>query len=343
MQPVILIPAYEPTASLLTTLKDLRAAGFEHFVVVNDGSGPESQPFFQQAAALSGVKILTHAVNCGKGRALKTGFNYILSHYPQSVGAIACDCDGQHPVKAVLDCADALSTHPNHLILGCRTFFHPSEKRVPFLNLMGNLLSRCQISFACGTIYDDVQCGLRGYPPSVMRALLNVPGERFEFENNTFPALRRAGIPVCEFAMDAVYPASGHVSHFKKVRDTLRIQRGLMPYYMPEVYAQLAALLLIELFYPLYHLFHGYAIYGFALLVYTLVHLVMLPPSTMLWALPLGIAEFLLANLISLLIPALFPVLCLTALISFLPVHWIMLYLRFGKRPRTLRTRSNQR
>ena len=116
---------------------------------------------------------------------------------------------------------------------------------------MGNLLSRCQISFACGTIYDDVQCGLRGYPPSVMRALLNVPGERFEFENNTFPALRRAGIPVCEFAMDAVYPASGHVSHFKKVRDTLRIQRGLMPYYMPEVYAQLAALLLIELFYPL--------------------------------------------------------------------------------------------
>ena len=55
-----------------------------------------------------GVVVLTHALNYGKGRALKTAFNYVLNNYKDVVGVITVDSDGQHLVKDALKCSDAL-------------------------------------------------------------------------------------------------------------------------------------------------------------------------------------------------------------------------------------------
>lgn len=53
------------------------------------------------------IKILTHAINLGKGRGLKTGINYYLCHrggkYAASKGLISIDSDGQHLVKDVMN------------------------------------------------------------------------------------------------------------------------------------------------------------------------------------------------------------------------------------------------
>ena len=63
-----------------------------------------------------------HAINMGKSRALKTGFNEILTAYPGLLCVVTCDADGQHRPKDVLAVANALATGPDRLILGCRTF-----------------------------------------------------------------------------------------------------------------------------------------------------------------------------------------------------------------------------
>ena len=81
MKPVIVIPAYKPDSTLVSLAQTLRKAGSE-IIIVNDGSGPSFTHIFETLEALSGVTVLYHAVNLGKGQALKTAFNHFLIHFP---------------------------------------------------------------------------------------------------------------------------------------------------------------------------------------------------------------------------------------------------------------------
>ena len=51
-------------------------------MIVDDGSGAEYQEMFARASAFPHVEVLRHAVNLGKGAALKTAFNHVLCALP---------------------------------------------------------------------------------------------------------------------------------------------------------------------------------------------------------------------------------------------------------------------
>ena len=73
---VILIPAYKPDEGMLALLNALIAQKrYAGIVVIDDGSGLDYRPIFEAAEQMEGVVVVRHAVNQGKGRALKTGFN----------------------------------------------------------------------------------------------------------------------------------------------------------------------------------------------------------------------------------------------------------------------------
>lgn len=63
---------------------------------MDDGSGPEYGGIFSQASSLPNVHLLRHAVNLGKGAALKTGINFALVAFPSLTGVVTADADGQH-------------------------------------------------------------------------------------------------------------------------------------------------------------------------------------------------------------------------------------------------------
>src|SRR5438046_1560807 len=119
---VVLIPAFNPGSPLLDTVEDLARFGFRNFVVVNDGSEPKSQWIFDRLAARGDCVVLRHAVNLGKGRALKTGLNHFLLHFPEGRGVVTVDADGQHTAKDAAAIAYAMAERPQQLILGTRTF-----------------------------------------------------------------------------------------------------------------------------------------------------------------------------------------------------------------------------
>lgn len=77
----IIIPSYEPDEKLPGLLKKLRETGFQNIILVDDGSGKEYAHFFKEAEDVYGCVVLHHAVNQGKGRALKTAFNYCLQEF----------------------------------------------------------------------------------------------------------------------------------------------------------------------------------------------------------------------------------------------------------------------
>ena len=105
---IIVIPAYQPDQRLITLVRALvasrRAAGI---VVVDDGSGPRYVRVFDGAEE-AGATVLTHDVNRGKGRALKTAFGYVRRVHPGH-DVVCADSDGQHTVVDVLRVADAVS------------------------------------------------------------------------------------------------------------------------------------------------------------------------------------------------------------------------------------------
>src|SRR6266568_3973661 len=143
---VVLIPAFNPGSSLLDTVEDLAGLGFRDFVVVNDGSQPESEWIFERLAAREGCVVLRHAVNLGKGRALKAGLNHFLLHFPDHRGVVTVDADGQHTAQDAAVVACAVQERPQQLILGSRTF----SGKVPLRSRAGNLITRNVIGLLTG-------------------------------------------------------------------------------------------------------------------------------------------------------------------------------------------------
>ena len=225
MNVVVLIPSLNPDEGLLRVVEAIRAQGFERFVLVDDGSSAQCRSIFDTLEA-QGCAVVRHAVNLGKGRALKSGFNYILGHMADAVGVVTCDADGQHQPKDILAVTQALCAHPDHLVLGTRKFF---EAKVPLPNLMGNTITRFVFWLLTGLRFGDTQCGLRAFPMAALPVMMSVVGERFDYENVMLLSLRENGQDYAELPIRAVYEPDGkQASHFNKAVDSVRIYKRLL-------------------------------------------------------------------------------------------------------------------
>ncbi|MDD6812529.1 MAG: glycosyltransferase [Lachnospiraceae bacterium] len=216
----VIIPAYEPDEKLIVLLQHLQEAGIAHIVVVDDGSGSDYRTLFERAEAMEGCIVLTHTVNLGKGRALKTAFNYCLMQYPDMAGCVTADSDGQHTPKDILACMKKLWDNPDALILGCRNF---DAKDVPARSSFGNKCTRKVLQYLIGISVSDTQTGLRAIPSSFMETLMNVKGERFEFETNMLIETKNRNIPIQEVPVETIYIEENKTSHFNPIKDSIRI------------------------------------------------------------------------------------------------------------------------
>jgi len=224
---IVLIPAYEPGARLEPVVAGLVDADPDlEVVVVDDGSGPEFTETFERVER-RGATVLRHVHNRGKGAALKTGLDYVLTAHPGD-DVVTADADGQHPVPDILRVADALREDivvgTPTLVLGCRSFMG----RVPARSRAGNALARGVFRLAAGWSLTDTQTGLRGIPSGLLEWVRAQPGERFEFEQNVLLRCRRDGVPTREVAIETVYLEGNASSHFRPVVDSARVALPLV-------------------------------------------------------------------------------------------------------------------
>ena len=217
---LVLIPAYKPDERLLTLTEKLLRAGFP-VLVVDDGGGETYAAIFEKCRAL-GALVETHAVNLGKGRALKTGINRALLSFPGICAIVTADADGQHAVQDILRVAQAAREHPDALVLGCRTF----TGDVPFKSRWGNRITRGVYRLASGVCVSDTQTGLRGLPARAFADMARIGGERYEYEMNVLMRIREMGLSVFEVPIETIYlDEQNSDSHFHPVKDALRIYR----------------------------------------------------------------------------------------------------------------------
>jgi len=215
---VIVIPAYEPTSLLADLVSDLSGDG-RPIVVVNDGSSASCAATFARVAACPNVMVLAHAVNLGKGQALKTALSHVLlSAPPDGIGVVTADADGQHLANDMRRGAERLEQGTRTLVLGSRAF----EGRVPLRSRIGNVLTRGVFRVLIGKSLTDTQTGLRGIPRGFLPELVAVDAGRYEFELEMLVRAAERRIPIEEVSIQTVY-GSFAKSHFNPLRDSLRI------------------------------------------------------------------------------------------------------------------------
>ena len=216
MDYIVLIPAYKPDMRLVTLVDELTQADM-NLLVVDDGSTLEQKPVFD-ALAERGIEVVRHAVNQGKGRAMKTGFNYLLINHPELKGIVTADCDGQHTPADCRKIADALLAEPDALILGSR-----DKRQMPPRSKAGNTLTCGVFALLTGLRISDTQTGLRGLPACALERFSRLDGDRYEYEINMLIDASRIPLPVREVTIETIYIDNKSSSHFHAIRDGLRI------------------------------------------------------------------------------------------------------------------------
>ncbi|MFT4261800.1 MAG: bifunctional glycosyltransferase family 2/GtrA family protein [Nocardioides sp.] len=224
--PVVVIPAYCPGPAFVGVIEELRRLrpGVD-VLVVDDGSGPAYAPLFAQAEAL-GATVLHQPANGGKGAALKAGFAFLDGLRLGRV-VVCADADGQHLATDVLRVADAVDPgRRDQIVLGVREF----DGAVPLRSRIGNDATQLLFRLATGSRLRDTQTGLRAFPAELLPWLLQVGGERYEYELTMLLQASRSGIDLRTVPIETVYLDDNSSSHFRPVVDSLRIYRPLLAF-----------------------------------------------------------------------------------------------------------------
>ena len=224
----VVLPSLDPDEKLVAVIDGLLEYGFTDIILVNDGSKPENLHYFEDAAAQHPeIHLLHHEVNKGKGAALKNAFRWFLENRPDGYGVVTVDGDNQHhPADTRACCEHMLST--GHVVLGCRDF---NQSDVPARSSFGNKTTSLIFKLFVGMTISDTQTGLRALPRDVLEVLVDVYGDRFEYETNMLLAFKTNAITFDEVKIRTVYIEENKSSHFRVIHDSWRIYKLILAHF----------------------------------------------------------------------------------------------------------------
>jgi len=227
----VVLPALNPMPNLLDFVRKLLESGIPQVIIVNDGSDSSFNDIFREVNQLEHCTVLTHKVNLGKGRALKTAFSYFMEHYAYLDGVVTADADGQHQIADICRICEIMSLKQDSLILGVRNF---KEDNVPKRSYIGNLVTSHIFQLLYGNYLNDTQTGLRGIPASELAWMVDMSGERFDYEINMLIKAKRRNLGFSMIPIKTLYFDNNSGSHYCTAKDSalifMRLISGLVKY-----------------------------------------------------------------------------------------------------------------
>lgn len=218
----LIIPAYQPDLNLIKLVCLVHAKSDLEIIVVDDGSDADKKVIFDKLEGLA--TVLTHEHNQGKGQALKTAYAYILERGTYG-STVTADADGQHKIWDIFRVVNQSQEHPGALILGARAF----SGKVPLRSAFGNKLTRFLFKQQTGVAISDTQTGLRAFTTNLLPFMLEVDGQRYEYEMNVLLAASKS-FPIVEVPIETVYINDNEGSHFRPIRDGLMIYKDMFKF-----------------------------------------------------------------------------------------------------------------
>lgn len=218
---IILIPSYEPDEKLTTLIDNLSKEDMD-VVVVDDGSGPKYKNIFTKCK--EHTKVISYKENQGKGYALKKGLKYIKENYTEPYIVVTMDSDGQHTIKDAKKLIKELKKNKDSLILGKRI----RNEKTPLRSKLGNTITKFVYKITTGLDVYDTQTGLRAFSDTLIEYLLEIEGNRFEYEMNVLLKCAIDRIQIKEIEISTIYIDDNSGTHFNAIKDSYRIYKDII-------------------------------------------------------------------------------------------------------------------
>jgi len=220
-RPCVVIPCLNEERAIGALLQAV-LAHCRDVIVIDDGSTDRTAEI---VAALP-VTLIRHRERRGKGEALRAGFREALKR--GASGVLTMDGDGQHDPADIPRLLDAARRFPDALIVGARML---GRERQPNARRRANDFADWGISWGCGQPVADTQSGQRWYPRAAVELVdpgsspgQALPAQGFVFEAAILIAASRdLRMPVVSVPIACRYDDTARHSHFRPVRDVLRI------------------------------------------------------------------------------------------------------------------------
>jgi dolichol-phosphate mannosyltransferase len=190
----------------------------DELVLVNDGAPPEVAASLDALRGDDRVRILQLPENGGKGSAVAAGTDLLLAESRPPDAIVVLDSDGQHDPERIPAFVEA--ARDADVVIGDRR----NRSAMPTIRRLGNRVASLTLLAAARTWVPDTQNGMRLFRRGVLRDL-PLPAGGYDAESHHLRALLGAGHTVTSVEIPTIY--NGEPSHFRPVRDTLRVGRAL--------------------------------------------------------------------------------------------------------------------
>lgn len=192
----IVIPIFNEGAVIADVIDEIRTAGHQNIIIVDDGSSDNTF----QIADKKGAIVIRHKINRGKGAAVKTGIEAAKKFNARI--AVTMDGDGQHSpadIKKMLD----LLENGYDVALGTRL---TDPAGMPFQKIIANKIGNFFTWIIHGLWVTDSQSGFRAFSEKALE-LIDTKTDRYEYDSEVIREVRRNRLKYVEVPIDVRYTA----------------------------------------------------------------------------------------------------------------------------------------
>lgn len=194
---ILALPAYNEATVLPEVIQEIRATGYHHMILVDDGSSDET---FEVAHA-TGVTTLRHRLNRGKGAATKTAIEAAKLLGAEII--VTLDSDGQHNPKDIPRLIEPILRGEADVVLGTRLL---NPQGMPWHKILANWLGNAITWCLYGLWVTDSQSGFRAYSRKAA-SLINTRSDRYDYESEVIREIRLHGLVFLEVPIEVRYTA----------------------------------------------------------------------------------------------------------------------------------------
>lgn len=193
----IVLPAWNESKVLTEVIQEIRAAGYNHIVIVDDGSKDDTLAVAKQA----GVIALRHRLNRGKGAATKTAIEAA-----KLLGAdiiVTMDSDGQHNPADIARLIEPIKKGGAEVTLGTRLI---DPNGMPLHKIIANWIGNALTWYLYGLWVTDSQSGFRAYSRRAVE-LIDTRSDRYDYESEVIREIHHYRLSFVEIPIEVRYTA----------------------------------------------------------------------------------------------------------------------------------------
>jgi glycosyltransferase involved in cell wall biosynthesis len=201
----IIIPIFNEGKVILEIVSTLLKKKYR-VILVDDGSTDQTSLPLKS----NNLIIIKHAINRGKGAAIKTGMQAAKILDADSV--ITFDGDGQHSIDDIPTLQKKLQQKID-VVLGYREFV---IQYMPLSKILGNKIANILTKILYGVTVRDSQCGLRAYSHRALH-IIDTYSDDYGFDTEVIREIKRHNLSYTEVPIKTTYT---HYTLSKQTKQT---------------------------------------------------------------------------------------------------------------------------